>query len=95
MLRLALTPRWLGWLALAVLVALACLWLGQWQWDKYEDRAARADRIEAHYEADPVPATEVLGEDPAAEAALTGAAVSTFSAMGAWLGPGPETPVAA
>lgn len=66
MLRLALTPRWLGWLALAVLVALACLWLGQWQWDKYEDRAARADRIEAHYEADPVPATEVLGEDPAA-----------------------------
>ncbi|AIQ92003.1 MULTISPECIES: biliverdin-producing heme oxygenase [Methylobacterium] len=38
---------------------------------------------------------EIFGEDPAAEAALTGAAVSTFSAMGAWLGPGPETPVAA
>lgn len=66
MLRLALTPRWLGWLALALLVAVACFWLGQWQWGKYEDRAARADRIEAHYEADPVPATEVLDEESVA-----------------------------
>ncbi|WP_435198605.1 SURF1 family cytochrome oxidase biogenesis protein [Janibacter sp. GS2] len=66
MLRLLLTPRWLGWLALAVLVALACVWLGQWQWSKYEVRAARADRVEAHYEADPAPATEVLEDDPVA-----------------------------
>lgn len=65
MLRLALSPRWLGWLLLAVLVALACVWLGQWQWGKYEDLSARADRIEAHYEADPVPATDVLDEEPA------------------------------
>lgn len=64
MLRLLLTPRWLGWLALAVLVAFACTWLGQWQWGRYEDKAARADRIETHYEADPVPATEVLSADP-------------------------------
>lgn len=65
MLRLALTPRWLGWLGLALLVGLVCLWLGQWQWGKYEDRSARADRVEAHYEADPVPATDVLDEGPA------------------------------
>lgn len=63
MLRVLLTPRWLGWLALAVLAALVCTWLGQWQWSRYEDKAARADRIEAHYEADPVPASEVLGQD--------------------------------
>lgn len=60
MLRVLLTPRWLGWLALAVLAALVCTWLGQWQWSRYEDKAARADRIEAHYDADPVPVTEVL-----------------------------------
>lgn len=66
MLRLALTPRWLGWLALAVLVAFVCFWLGQWQWGKFEDRSARADRIEAHYEAEPTPAAEVLDEEPAA-----------------------------
>lgn len=64
MLRLLLTPRWLGWLALAVLVALVCAWLGQWQWSRYEDKAARADRIEAHYGADPVPVTDVLTDKP-------------------------------
>ena len=47
MLRLALTPRWLGWLTLALVASLACVWLGQWQWGKYEDRSARAHRIEA------------------------------------------------
>lgn len=60
MLRLFLTPRWLGWLALTVLAALVCTWLGQWQWSRYEGKAARADRIEAHYGADPVPVTDVL-----------------------------------
>ena len=64
MLRLALTPRWLGWLALALLVAVACVFLGQWQWGKYENLADRADRIENHYEADPVPVTDVLTEEP-------------------------------
>ncbi|WP_331308627.1 hypothetical protein [Methylobacterium oryzae] len=37
----------------------------------------------------------VFGDDPAAEAALTGAAVSTFAAMRAWLCPVPEMPAAA
>jgi heme oxygenase (biliverdin-IX-beta and delta-forming) len=37
---------------------------------------------------------EIFGDDPVAEAALTGAAVSTFSAMRAWLCDGPETPAA-
>lgn len=64
MLRLALTPRWLGWLALALVAALVCIWLGQWQWSRYEHKAARADRIEAHYEGSPVPVADVLGEDP-------------------------------
>lgn len=64
MVRLALTPRWLGWFALAIAASVACVLLGQWQWGKYEDRSARADRIEAHYEADPVPVTEVLGQTP-------------------------------
>lgn len=66
MLRLFLTPKWLGWLALAVLATLVCTWLGQWQWSRYEDKAARADRIEAHYGADPVPVTDVLTRQPVA-----------------------------
>lgn len=66
MLRRALTPRWLGWFALVLVVSLACVWLGRWQWGKYEDRSARADRITAHYEAKPVPVDEVLTTDPVA-----------------------------
>ena len=65
MLRLLLTPRWLGWFALALVVSVAFVSLGQWQWGKYEDRSARADRIDAHYTADPVPASVVLTKDPA------------------------------
>ncbi len=64
MLRRALTPRWLGWFSLVLLVSLACVWLGQWQWGKYEDRSARADRITEHYEAEPVPVADVLTAAP-------------------------------
>lgn len=65
MLRLILAPRWLGFIALAVVATLAFVWLGQWQWGKFEDRSARAERIETHYEAAPVPATRVLSDAPA------------------------------
>ena len=64
MLRLLLTPRWLGWLALVIVAVVACGWLGQWQWGKYEERSARAERIETHYAADPVPVTDVLTDQP-------------------------------
>ncbi|WP_068258277.1 SURF1 family cytochrome oxidase biogenesis protein [Janibacter limosus] len=64
MLRLAVTPRWLGWFALALAASIACVWLGQWQWGKYEDKSARADRIETHYAAAPIPVTQVLTDEP-------------------------------
>lgn len=32
--RLALTPRWLGGLALCLLAAAVFGWLGRWQWDR-------------------------------------------------------------
>ena len=35
---------------------------------------------------------ETFADDPAAEAALTAAAVTTFAAMRAWLSPAPESP---
>ncbi len=58
------TARWLGWLALLVAACIACVLLGQWQWGRYEEKAANADRVEAHYEAAPVAASDVLTEDP-------------------------------
>jgi len=55
------TPR--EWVTLAVgvvvLVAL-CLVAGRWQWNRYVDRDAEIQQIEANYVATPVPVEDVL-----------------------------------
>lgn len=63
-LRRARTWRWVRVWLVALLVALACIALGRWQWGRYEDKAARKDRVEQHYSATAVPVTEVLGAEP-------------------------------
>lgn len=63
-LRRAATWRWVRVWLVALLVALACIALGRWQWGRYEDKAARKDRVEQHYSATAVPVTEVLGAEP-------------------------------
>jgi cytochrome oxidase assembly protein ShyY1 len=63
-LRVAASSRWLGALALAAAFAVAAFFLGQWQWGRYEERQARADRITAHYDAAPVPLGDVVGPGP-------------------------------
>jgi cytochrome oxidase assembly protein ShyY1 len=63
-LRLARSSRWLGALALAATFAVAAFFLGRWQWGRYEERQARADRIVAHYDAAPVALPSVLGSEP-------------------------------
>jgi len=55
-----MSRRWLGALALAALFALACVFLGRWQWNRHEEKAARAQRIERHYFAGPVPLSAAL-----------------------------------
>jgi len=56
-----MSRRWLAALAVAALFALACVFLGRWQWHRHEAKAARAERIERHYfAASPVPLSSVL-----------------------------------
>lgn len=55
-----MSKRWLGMLAIAVLFAVASVFLGQWQWHRHEAKAARADRIERHYSASPVPLASAM-----------------------------------
>lgn len=60
MIRLLVTPRWLGALALAAVFAVTCVWLGRWQYGRYETRSAAADLVNRHYTAQPVPLDSVL-----------------------------------
>lgn len=64
MFRVVATPRWLGALALAAAFAVAAYFLGQWQWHRYEARKERADRINVHYDARPVPLAGQVGPSP-------------------------------
>jgi len=59
-LRVVISRRWLTALAVAAIFAVACVYLGRWQWHRHEDKAARAERINSHYFASPVPLTNVL-----------------------------------
>ncbi len=60
MLRVVRSRRWLSALAVAVIFAVACVYLGRWQWHRHEDMAARAERINSHYLASPVPLTTAM-----------------------------------
>ena len=55
-----MSRRWLTMLAIAAAFAVACFYLGQWQWHRHEGKAARAQRIERHYTARPVPLSEAM-----------------------------------
>lgn len=53
-------PRWLGYLALAVVFAMITAWLGSWQWSRHEEKLERRALVEANYGGDPVPLDEVV-----------------------------------
>jgi len=55
-----MSRRWITALAVAALFAVACFYLGQWQWGRHEDKAARAQRINSHYFASPVPLSAAM-----------------------------------
>lgn len=59
------SPRWAGYLALTVVFAVACSALGTWQLNRRAEALAEVARIDANYDAEPVPVAEAL-PDPAA-----------------------------
>jgi len=58
--RVMFSRRWLGAFAVALAFAVACVFLGRWQWHRHEAKVARADRINSHYRAAPVPLASAL-----------------------------------
>lgn len=63
MLRLWLTRRWLLGTLIAVLFAVACFYLGMWQWHRHVEQRTKVEAISRNYDAAPVPLTglEPLG----------------------------------
>ena len=53
-LRLWLTRRWIVGTLLAIAFAVACFYLGRWQWHRYVEQRTKVDAIAANYEAAPV-----------------------------------------
>jgi cytochrome oxidase assembly protein ShyY1 len=61
--RFLVTPRWLGLAALTVTLAVVMVGLGNWQLDRYHQKVAINNRIDAAATAAPVPVTDVLRPD--------------------------------
>ncbi|GAA1821183.1 SURF1 family protein [Agromyces neolithicus] len=63
--RFVLSRQWVGYLTLTVIFAIVCCALGTWQLNRRAEALAEVARIDANYDADPVPVAEAL-PDPAA-----------------------------
>lgn len=52
--------RWIGYFSMFVVFSIACVWLGNWQFDRRDEARAEIDRIDRNYDASAVPLTDAL-----------------------------------
>ena len=55
--------RWSGYVAVAVAFAIACAFLSNWQFTRNESRSEQLALVEANYDAEPVPISELIAAD--------------------------------
>lgn len=60
--RFVFSRRWLGYVAVAVVFALACVALANWQLARREEARLEIDRVESNWDAVPVPIESVLSD---------------------------------
>lgn len=58
--RFAFSRRWFGYLAVAVVFAIVCVLLSNWQLSRLEEKRLENSRVIENYDSDPVPLDEVL-----------------------------------
>lgn len=58
--RFAFQRRWFGYLGMAVVFAIGCVLLSQWQFDRREEALVEVTRIEQNYDMTPMPLSEAL-----------------------------------
>ncbi|MEU5566618.1 SURF1 family cytochrome oxidase biogenesis protein [Micromonospora musae] len=71
--RFLLTPRWLGYLALALVAAVVMVFLGNWQLHRYQGRTEINERIDAGQRMTPAPLRDAM-PGPSGGAGTTGPA---------------------
>ena len=54
--------RWAIYISLAVVFAIACAFLANWQFSRNEERSAQLALVEANYDAEPVPLADLIPE---------------------------------
>ncbi|WP_328530231.1 SURF1 family protein [Nocardioides sp. NBC_00368] len=60
--RFLLSRRWAGFTVFVLILAYGTWWLGQWQFDRLEDRKASNQIVRTNEQAAPAPVSEVLAE---------------------------------
>lgn len=55
-----LSSRWIGLMVMALIASTVTALLGFWQWNRYEEKAARLERIEANWDAPVTTIDDVL-----------------------------------
>jgi cytochrome oxidase assembly protein ShyY1 len=63
-LRLLLTRRWLGYLALTVAFAVVSSMFGLWQWDRRGQAVAAMEKVDENYDREPVELGSLVGSGP-------------------------------
>lgn len=54
------SSRWLGLIAFALIASVVCVFLGMWQWGRYEDKKARLERVDANWNAPAITIDDAL-----------------------------------
>lgn len=54
------SPRWAGYAAMLLIFSIACVLLGNWQFERRAEARAEIARIDANYDGAPVPLTDEL-----------------------------------
>lgn len=60
--RLPRAGRWAIYIALAVVFAIACAFLSNWQFSRNQERAGQLALVAANYDAEPVPLAQLIAE---------------------------------
>ena len=63
--RQATLLRWAGYVAIAIVFAVVCAFLSNWQFTRNADRSRQLALVSANYDAAPVPLREMIGSDGA------------------------------